>query len=189
VVLTELLDRAVLSRLQARLGARVARAWAEVAAAPESMSGWPEKGVVRFGNDDLPADDDDLRLVADHPVAREVNAELFGEPLVAGKLAVRAPMPGHGHQGLHPDRGDFFNARADGLPLTRDDIWPWVSVMWCITEFTLDNGPLRVVPGSHAASVPPIDPHGFGSGMGPHPDEVRVVAPAGSAILFTSGSI
>ena len=43
--------------------------------------------------------------------------------------------------------------------------------------------------GSHAAPVPPIDPHGFGSGMGPHPDEVRVMAPAGSAILFTSGSI
>jgi ectoine hydroxylase-related dioxygenase (phytanoyl-CoA dioxygenase family) len=61
--------------------------------------------------------------------------------------------------------------------------------MWCISEFTLDNGPLRVVPGSHAAPAPPIDPNGFGSGMGPHPDEVRIEAPAGSAILFTSGAI
>lgn len=82
------------------------------------MATWPEKGVVRFANADLPTDDDDLRLVADHPVVRDVNRELFDEPLVVGKLAVRAPMPGHGHQGLHPDRGDFVNARADGLPLT-----------------------------------------------------------------------
>jgi hypothetical protein len=58
--------------------------------------------------------------------------------------------------------------------------------MWCITAFTRDNGPLRVIPGSHRVSEPPIDMLAFGSGMGPHPDEVKIVAPAGSVIMFNS---
>jgi ectoine hydroxylase-related dioxygenase (phytanoyl-CoA dioxygenase family) len=61
--------------------------------------------------------------------------------------------------------------------------------MWCITAFTPDNGPLRVIPGSHRVSQPPTDVLAFGSGMGPHPDEVKIVAPAGSVILFNSADL
>lgn len=54
--------------------------------------------------------------------------------------------------------------------------WQALSAMWCISEFTTDKGPLRVVPGSHLASEPPIDiHHGYGTGMGPHPDEVKII--------------
>src|SRR5688572_17877949 len=136
VVIPSLLDSEVLSRLQARLAAEVSRRWAAAAADPASVASWPERGVVRLSNADLPIEDDDLRLVADHPTVREVILDVLAEPLVPGELAVRAPMPGTGHQGLHPDRADFRNVRPDGLPLTRDDIWPWVSTMWCISEFS-----------------------------------------------------
>ena len=61
--------------------------------------------------------------------------------------------------------------------------------MWCITMFTPDNGPLRVIPGSHRVSKPPIGMLAFGSGMGPHPDEVKIVAPAGSVIMFNSAAL
>jgi len=57
--------------------------------------------------------------------------------------------------------------------------------MWRISEFTRDNGPLRLIPGSHLVSEPPIDTeHGHATGMGPHPDEVKIIAPAGSLVLF-----
>jgi ectoine hydroxylase-related dioxygenase (phytanoyl-CoA dioxygenase family) len=45
--------------------------------------------------------------------------------------------------------------------------------MWCITGFTRDNGPLRVIPGSHHAAHDPADDMEF-PGMGPHPDEVKL---------------
>jgi hypothetical protein len=55
----------------------------------------------------------------------------------------------------------------------------------CQHPFTRDNGPLRVIPGSHLVSEPPIDmEHGYATAMGPHPDEVKIIAPAGSLILF-----
>jgi ectoine hydroxylase-related dioxygenase (phytanoyl-CoA dioxygenase family) len=38
-------------------------------------------------------------------------------------------------------------------------------------------------------SEPPIDMLAFGSGMGPHPDEVKIVAPAGSVIMFNSADL
>jgi Domain of unknown function (DUF151) len=38
-------------------------------------------------------------------------------------------------------------------------------------------------------SEPPIDMLAFGSGLGPHPDEVKIVAPAGSVILFNSADL
>ena len=36
---------------------------------------------------------------------------------------------------------------------------------------------------------PPIDMLAFGSGMGPHPGEVKIVAPAGSAVIFNSADL
>lgn len=52
-----------------------------------------------------------------------------------------------------------------------------------------DNGPLRVIPGSHRVSEPPIAKLAFGSGMGRHPQEVKIVAPAGSLIMFNSADL
>ncbi len=59
--------------------------------------------------------------------------------------------------------------------------------MWCVTEFTPDNGPLRVIRGSHRPAHGPADDMKF-PGMGPHPGKVKLVAPAGSLILFNSAS-
>ena len=106
-------------------------------------------------------------------------AAVFGPDWHLSALSLRAPLPGCGHQGLHPD---FEQRRIRGP-------WQTLSAMWCITAFTPDNGPLRVIPGSHRVSQPPIDMLAFGSGMGPHPDEVKIVAPAGSVIMFNSADL
>ena len=94
-------------------------------------------------------------------------------------LGLRAPLPGCGHQGLHPD---YFPGHSTSGP------WQVLAAMWCITGFTRDNGPLRVIPGSHRSARDPADDMQF-PGMGPHPDEVKLVAPAGSLILFNSASL
>ena len=40
-----------------------------------------------------------------------------------------------------------------------------LSARWCISEFTRDNGPLRVIPGSHLVGEPPLDTeHGYAIG-------------------------
>ncbi len=37
---------------------------------------------------------------------------------------------------------------------------------------------------------PPIEmEHGYATGMGPHPDEVKIIAPAGSVIFFNSSDL
>jgi hypothetical protein len=55
--------------------------------------------------------------------------------------------------------------------------------MWCISAFTPENGPLRVIPGSHRIDQNPADALPLGCEMGPHPAEVKLVTPAGSVIF------
>ena len=61
--------------------------------------------------------------------------------------------------------------------------------MWCISAFTAENGPLRVIPGSHRVARSPVDDLAYGSETGPHPAEVKVIAPAGSAVLFNNADL
>jgi hypothetical protein len=115
-----------------------------------------------------------------HPLLADAAALVLGGPWHVRDLDLRAPIPGAGEQGLHPD---YANRRTERP-------WQTLSAMWCITPFTRDSGPLRVIPGSHRRAEPPIDTeHGYATGMGPHPDEVKIIAPAGSVILFNAADL
>jgi ectoine hydroxylase-related dioxygenase (phytanoyl-CoA dioxygenase family) len=105
---------------------------------------------------------------------------MLGPDWHLGGLELRAPLPGCGHQGLHPD---YFPGHRTRGP------WRSLSAMWCISAFTPENGPLRVIPGSHRVDRNPADALPLGCEMGPHPDEVKVVAPAGSVILFNGADL
>jgi len=61
--------------------------------------------------------------------------------------------------------------------------------MWCVSAFTPDNGPLRVIPGSHRVDRNPADALPLGCGDGPHSAEVRLDAPAASLILFNGADL
>jgi ectoine hydroxylase-related dioxygenase (phytanoyl-CoA dioxygenase family) len=115
------------------------------------------------------------------PLLADAASAVLGEPWHVSGIDLRAPIPGAGQQGLHPDFGE--GRRTEGP-------WQCLAAMWCVTPFTRDSGPPRVIPGSHRRAEPPIDmENGYATGMGPHPDEVKIIAPAGSVILFNSAAL
>ena len=171
LLVPSLLDPGDLARIAARLAEHVrltVATWAE----DPSLDTHGGAVTTRF---DL--DDPGLAPCYQHPLAADAAAIVLADGWHLQGLGLRAPIPGSGEQGLHQD----FAERGTG------PTWQALSAMWCISEFTRDNGPLRVIPGSHLASEPPIDiKHGYGTAMGPHPDEVKIIAPAGSVIFFNS---
>jgi ectoine hydroxylase-related dioxygenase (phytanoyl-CoA dioxygenase family) len=169
LLVRSLLCGADLTRIAARLREHVRQT---VAAWAEEPSLDTQEGCVmtRFQ-----LDDPGLAACSQHPLLADAAAAVLADRWRLQALELRARIPGCGHQGLHTD----FDERGT------EPTWRGLSAMWCISEFTRDNGPLRVIPGSHLASEAPIDTeHGYATGMGPHPDEVKIIAPAGSLVLF-----
>jgi len=170
LLVRSLLAGADLARIAARLADHVRQtvaAWAE----EPSLDTHGGCVMTRFA-----LDDPGLAPCSEHPLVADAAATVLADGWRPQVLELRAPIPGCGAQGLHTD----FGEPAQGLPT-----WRGLSAMWCISEFTRDNGPLRVIPGSHLVSEPPIDTeHGYATGMGPHPGEVKIIAPAGSLVLF-----
>jgi Phytanoyl-CoA dioxygenase (PhyH) len=136
---------------------------------------WEEGGVVR-----IPLDVRDPRFkeLVEHPLLLSAAEWVVGPGAHVNDLSLRAPIPGYGHQGLH---ADFPEQRTAGP-------WQVLAGTWCISEFTHDNGPLRVVPGSHRSPRDLSDDMEW-VGMGPHPNELKLVGPPGSLILFNSASL
>lgn len=102
-------------------------------------------------------------------------AAVLGPDFKLSSLNARSTTPRAGRrQPLHTDMG--------ALP---DEQGYWVcNSVWLLDDFTIDNGALRVVPGSHrwgrlpeAALEDPLEPH---------PDEVVVTASAGSLIVMNA---
>jgi ectoine hydroxylase-related dioxygenase (phytanoyl-CoA dioxygenase family) len=169
LLVRSLLGGADLARITARMAEHVRQtvaAWAE----EPSLDTHGGCVMTRFE-----LDDPGLAPCSQHPLLADAAATVLTDGWRLQALELRAPIPGCGEQGLHTD----FDKRGIG------PAWRALSAMWCISEFTRDNGPLRVIPGSHLASEPPIDTeHGYATGMGPHPDEVKIIAPAGSLVFF-----
>jgi ectoine hydroxylase-related dioxygenase (phytanoyl-CoA dioxygenase family) len=125
------------------------------------------------------------------PEVLAASAYLLGEIKVHG-ANLRDPVKGYGNQDLHVD-----------VPKKFADDWWVVNSMIMFDDMTLDNGPTRIVPGSHKwapINVPYVNigdwepqpltaedearaPKDLGA---PYPGEVLVQAPAGSAIICNS---
>lgn len=84
----------------------------------------------------------------------------------------RDPRPGFGLQGLHADWGPRYDAREVEA----------VTAIWLLDCFADDNGATRVVSGTHQLKRAP--PKSLARPGAHHPDESRIVAPAGSLLLF-----
>jgi len=100
-------------------------------------------------------------------------AHVLGE-FKLSSLNFRAALPGQGHQALHADWGGAV----------RPGEYQVCNSIWLLDDFTDDNGATRVVPGSHRSGAMPRD--AMADPAGPHPDEVRLVAPAGTVVIFNS---
>jgi len=173
LVLRSLLDQAVLARIRNRLDERVRQTVAAWADQP-SLDTTEGCVVAEFDAADL-----GFAPCHQHPLLADAASLVLGEPWYVHFLDLRAPIPGTGEQGLHRD---YAERRPTGP-------WQTLSAMWCVTPFTRDSGPLRVIPGTHHRLEPPIDMDGYASAMGPHPDEVKIIAPAGSVILFNAADL
>jgi ectoine hydroxylase-related dioxygenase (phytanoyl-CoA dioxygenase family) len=174
LVVRSLLDQVVLARVRDRLERLVRQT---VAAWADDPSLDAHEGCVMAEFD--PADPG-FAPCHRHPLLADAAVLVLGRPWHVRGIGLRAPIPGCGQQGLHPD----YEGRRAG------EAWRTLSAMWCVTPFTRGSGPLRVIPGSHRRHEPPIDTeHGYATGMGPHPDEVKIIAPAGSVILFDAADL
>ena len=125
------------------------------------------------------------------PEVLAASAYLLGEIKLHG-ANLRDPVQGYGQQDLHVD-----------VPKNFDDDWWVVNAMIMLDDMTLENGPTRVIPGSHLwapINVPYVNigdwepaplsledqarvPEDLSA---PYPGEVLVEAPAGSAIICNS---
>ena len=125
------------------------------------------------------------------PEVLAASTYLLGEIKVHG-ANLRDPVKGYGQQDLHVD-----------VPKNFDGDWWVVNAMIMLDDMTLDNGPTRIVPGSHKwapinvpyvnigdwepAALSPADAARVPRDLGaPYPGEVLVEAPAGSAIICNS---
>lgn len=125
------------------------------------------------------------------PVVLAASAYLLGEIKLHG-ANLRDPVKGHGHQQYHVD-----------VPKKFADDWWVLNAIVLFDDMTLENGPTRVVPGSHhwqPINVPyvnqgdwePVPPTPEEQARvpesldAPYPGEVLVTAPAGAAVICNS---
>jgi ectoine hydroxylase-related dioxygenase (phytanoyl-CoA dioxygenase family) len=80
------------------------------------------------------------------------------------------------------DVGQPLHVDMSALP---DEQGPWVcNTVWMLDDFTSDNGPTRMVPGSHRWGRRPQDV--LADPLAPHPDEVMLTGPAGTIAVMNA---
>jgi hypothetical protein len=103
------------------------------------------------------------------PLVLAAVRHMVGGEFGLSSLTSRSPLPGSGRQNFHHD-GPAENRCGHAI--------------WMIDDFTVANGAMRVVPGSHALRRAPFSEHD--PAWGPHLDHPRqrhVLGPAGSLVL------
>ncbi|MCJ8330559.1 MAG: phytanoyl-CoA dioxygenase family protein [Lentisphaeria bacterium] len=89
-------------------------------------------------------------------------------------LNSRDAAPGKGHQAFH----------QDGKPAKAIGDYNVCNSIWLLDDFTLENGCTRLVPGSHNFFKTPKS--AMDDPKEKHPDEIYLVAPAGTVCVFNS---
>jgi len=123
-----------------------------------------EKGTTRLGS--LINKDPISDICFLHPRGLAAVNHILRGSFGLSSITGRAAQPGEGHQNLHRDNLEFDSA----------------NVLWAVSDFTSDNGPTRLVPGSHLHEHPPEK--GMSDPGARHPDEIYCVVPAGTMIVI-----
>ena len=85
---------------------------------------------------------------------------------------------------LNPLADETQPLHADMAALP-DERGYWVcNTVWMLDDFTQDNGPIRVVPGSHRWGKLPQD--ALADPKEPHPDEVFITGKAGTVVVMNA---
>ncbi len=132
-----------------------------------------EAGSRRLAN--LANKDEVFRRIVTEPRLLACIALVLGAEFKLSSLNARSANPHNDmSQPLHADMGAIADDRG---------FWVCNSV-WLLDDFTPDNGPLRVVPGTHHCGQLPQDV--LDDPAAPHPEEVILTAPAGSVIVMNA---
>jgi ectoine hydroxylase-related dioxygenase (phytanoyl-CoA dioxygenase family) len=131
-----------------------------------------EAGTERLS--DLVNKGDVFDVCFTHPRVLAGIAQVLTSDFKLSSLNYRAALPGQGHQALH---ADWREPVSDGQFRVCNSIW-------LLDDFTADNGPTRVVPGSHRFGTLPKD--AMEDPAARHPDEITLLAPAGTVVIFNS---
>jgi ectoine hydroxylase-related dioxygenase (phytanoyl-CoA dioxygenase family) len=123
-----------------------------------------EKGATRLGS--LINKDPIFDVCFLHPRGLAAVNHIMHGDFGLSSITGRAAQPGEGHQGLHRD-----NIVMDSA-----------NILWAVSDFTPENGPTRLVPGSH---LHPKAPHeAMEDSAARHPDEIYCIVPAGTLIVI-----
>jgi ectoine hydroxylase-related dioxygenase (phytanoyl-CoA dioxygenase family) len=109
-----------------------------------------------------------------HPRVLAGIEAVLGHSFKLSSLNYRAAKPDKGLQKLHVDWKD---AVAQGAYKVCNSIW-------LLDDFTEYNGATRIVPQSHKLNILPGD--AMADPIETHPDEIKIIAPAGSVFIFNS---
>ena len=109
-----------------------------------------------------------------HPKVLASVEAILGMHYKLSSLNYRAAKPGEGNQKLHID---WKSGIAKGGYKVCNSIW-------LLDDFTKDNGATRIVPRTHKSSILPDEAMDDTSKS--HPDEIKIIAPAGSVFIFNS---
>jgi len=109
-----------------------------------------------------------------HPRVLAGIEAVLGQHYKLSSLNYRAAKPSKGLQKLHVD---WKNTVVNGSYKVCNSIW-------LLDDFTEYNGSTRIVPGTHQLNMLPDE--AMEDPNDKHPDEIRIIAPAGSVFIFNS---
>jgi ectoine hydroxylase-related dioxygenase (phytanoyl-CoA dioxygenase family) len=131
-----------------------------------------EKGTDRLG--DLVNKDPLFEICFSHPRVLACAQQMISGDFRLSALNSRTALPGDGLTELHADSGsrvkpgEYENAMS----------------IWFLVDFTEENGPTRVIPGSHRAGKLAADV--LDDPRADHPDEVHLTGKAGTVYVFNA---
>lgn len=124
---------------------------------------------------DLQNHDTCFDICVTHPRVLAAVAHVLQHDFVSLGVHSRPNPPGKGQQAFHVDWSG--GAWVEGDYSVCNSIWP-------LTDFTALNGATRVIPGSHRWGKFPGEV--IDDLEAPHPDEIQLIAPLGSIVIFNS---
>lgn len=131
-----------------------------------------EAGTNRLSN--LINKDPMFDICYTHPRVLGAMNHVLSSDFKLSSLNSRASLPGEGLQALHADWGEAVDAGD----------YQVCNSIWLLVDFTANNGATRVVPGTHRSGQRPTD--AMDDPVATHPDEIQIVAPAGTVVIFNS---
>lgn len=116
----------------------------------------------------LPSRDPVFLALVEHPLALSFVDWAIGWPALLSNISANITGPGGGEIALHADQG-YMPEPWSGIQ--------GINILWCVDDFTAENGATRAVPGSQVLNRAPADDDQQ------HPD-VPIEAPAGSMVAM-----